>query len=170
MKLKGIILVIVGLFVLMSAGAAYAQDTGSKPADAAMPQKVIRVHEVKTGEDLHLIAGYYYGDSRQWKKIWEFNKKEIRNPNRISVGQMINVEVEAGWQPKFSMEQYLSQRGVPRAAGPGVKGPTRQTKYVYEKEEVHSTVAPKLLEETGAETQAPPASEGGGEQPTQPPK
>lgn len=169
MKLKGIILAIVGLFVLACAGAVYAQDA-AKPGD--MPQKVLRVHEVKAGEDLHLIAGYYYGDARQWKRIWEFNKKEIRNPNRISVGQMINIEVEPGWQPKFSMEQYLSQRGVPRSDGSGVKAPTRQTKYVYEKEDVHSSVAPKLLEETGKETEkeAPSAPESGEEQPAQPKK
>ena len=153
MKLKGIILAIACLFVLAAAGAVYAQDAGKPAGD--MPQRVMRVHEVKAGEDLHLIAGYYYGDTRQWKKIWELNRKEVRNPNRISVGQMLNIEVEPGWKPKFSMDEYLNQRGLPRSAG-GVKLPARQTKYVYDKEDVHSTVAPKLLEDTGPGTETPP--------------
>ena len=157
MKLKGIILAIACLFVLAAAGAVYAQDAGKPAGD--MPQRVMRVHEVKAGEDLHLIAGYYYGDTRQWKKIWEMNKKEVRNPNRISVGQMLNIEVEPGWKPKFSMEEYLNQRGMPRTASGGVKVPARQTKYVYEKEDVHSSVGPKLLEESGSGSDNQPAPE-----------
>jgi len=170
MKLKGIILAIACLFVLAAAGAVYAQDAAKPAGD--MPQKVMRVHEVKAGEDLHLIAGYYYGDARQWKRIWEMNKKEVRNPNRISVGQMLNIEVEPGWKPKFSMDEYLNQRGLPRSAGGGVKLPARQTKYVYEKEDVHSSVAPKLLEETGSgpESQPAPESPPPGDQGTQPQK
>jgi hypothetical protein len=169
MKLKGIILAIACLFVLAAAGAVYAQDAG-KPADSA-PQKVMRVHEVKAGEDLHLIAGYYYGDSRQWKKIWEMNKREVRNPNRISVGQTLNIEVEPGWKPKFSMDEYLNQRGAPRTTAGGVKVPIKQTKYVYEKEDVHSSVAPKLLDESGSDNQTPPPAEsgpGGGNQESPP--
>jgi len=135
------------------------------PGKEQMPARVIRLHEVKAGENLHLIAGYYYGDARQWKKIWEFNEKTIKNPNRLQVGQIVKVEVEPGWKPKFNMEQYLAQE---RGAGAVKKTeePPKKATYVREREEVHSTVTPRLLEEPGKEapqeTAPPPETEGGG--------
>jgi hypothetical protein len=171
MKRERILLAIVSLFVLLVSGAGLAQESGSTataapavsapaeqapapavPAEAPaapvkeqMPTKVVKLHEVKSGEDLHLISAYYYGDARQWKKIWDLNKKDIRNPNRIEIGQIIKVEVEPGWQPKFNMDQYLSQRGL---AGT-VKKPVsnKKTTYVREREEVHGAATPRLLEE-----------------------
>jgi hypothetical protein len=173
-----------GIFLLVS-GTVFAQESGAtapaaeptaapaaaptaEPSPAPvpatpgpMPSKVLKMHQVKAGEDLHLIAAYYYGDARQWKKIWELNKKEIRNPNRIAVDQIIKVEVEPGWQPKFDMDKYLAGRGLGSAVK---KGPAKKTTYVREKEEVRSTATPMLLtepprEETpaGGETEAQPS-------------
>ena len=132
-----------------TAPAVEAPAAPAAPVKEQMPSKVVKLHEVKSGEDLHLISAYYYGDARQWKKIWELNKKEIRNPNRIEIGQILKVEVEPGWQPKFNMDQYLSQRGV---GGLGKKAVSnKKTTYVREREEVHATATPRLLEEAPAQ-------------------
>ena len=175
MKRGGILIAVVALFCLLASGVVFAQtaapeeqagstamaapagSTGTAvPAEKApMPAKVVKLHEVKAGEDLHLIAGYYYGDARQWKKIWALNKKELRNPNWLVIGQMIKVEVGPNWQPKFSMEQYIAQRGVAATVHkPGE--PSKRTIYVHEKEDVHSTATPRLLEESPGEAQPQP--------------
>jgi hypothetical protein len=163
MKRGGILIAVVALFCLLASGVVFAQNAAPEaqagatvsavPAEKApMPTKLIKLHEVKAGEDLHLIAGYYYGDARQWKKIWALNKKELRNPNRIEIGQMIKVEVGPNWQPKFSMEQYIAQRGVAATVRkPGE--PAKKTTYIHEKEDVHSTATPRLLEESPGDSQ-----------------
>jgi len=59
------------------------------PAAAAPPQDAI--HEVMPGDDLRLIAGYYYGDTRQWERIWQANRDQISNPNRIERGALLRI-------------------------------------------------------------------------------
>ena len=43
-------------------------------------------HVVRAGEDLHWLAAVYYGDARLWNKIYEANKKVIKDPNHLVVG------------------------------------------------------------------------------------
>lgn len=43
-------------------------------------------HVVKPGEDLHWIAAVYYGNAQLWKKIYEANKRAIKDPNHLKVG------------------------------------------------------------------------------------
>jgi len=143
MRLRGIILTVMGIILGLIVGMSWAEE--SEQAQVQLPAKVIRLHEVKAGENLHLISAYYYGDARQWKKIWNFNKKEIRNPNIIRVGQIIKVEVPPGWKPKFDLEQYLGQSQPKGAGTTEVKKPT----VIREKEEVRPSITPRAKEEAG---------------------
>lgn len=59
----------------------------SSTADA----KQGRTHTVAKGESLSKIAKQYYGDAKQWKKIFEANKDTIKNPDLIFPGQVIKV-------------------------------------------------------------------------------
>jgi len=68
-------------------------------------------HLVKPGEDLHLLAAYYYGDARQWKRIYEANRYQIKNPNRISPDQIIRVNLPAGWSPSVPFAVWKDQVG-----------------------------------------------------------
>ena len=43
-------------------------------------------HVVRPGDDLHWLAAVYYGDARLWNKIYEANKKVIKDPNHLVVG------------------------------------------------------------------------------------
>ena len=49
------------------------------------------LHEVLPGDNLRLIAGYYYGDVRQWERIWNANRDQVRNPNRIERGDLLRI-------------------------------------------------------------------------------
>lgn len=48
-------------------------------------------HKILAGEDLHLIAAYYYGNARLWRLIYEANRKIISNPNKLTEGITILV-------------------------------------------------------------------------------
>lgn len=60
-------------------------------ASRAAPGSRDALHEVQPGDNLHLIAGYYYGDARQWDRIWETNRDRISNPNRIEPGMLLRI-------------------------------------------------------------------------------
>jgi hypothetical protein len=72
---------VVGLTAGPPAGAATPAPAG--PQDA--------IHEVMAGDNLHLIAGYYYGDARQWERIWDANKPQVKNPNVIERGAYLRI-------------------------------------------------------------------------------
>lgn len=62
---------------------------GAPAAPAAPPQDAL--HQVMPGDNLRLIAGYYYGDTRQWERIWQANRDQISNPNRIERGALLRI-------------------------------------------------------------------------------
>lgn len=78
----------IALIVMISLGVPVsAADSPASPdtldADA--------LHEVAPGDNLHLIAGYYYGDARQWERIWRANRRQVPNPNVIGRGTLLLV-------------------------------------------------------------------------------
>jgi len=48
-------------------------------------------HKILAGEDLHLIAAYYYGNARLWRLIYEANRKVLPNPSKLTEGITILV-------------------------------------------------------------------------------
>jgi hypothetical protein len=99
---------LVGLFLL----AAPAREVGAQ-------QDVL--HEVRAGDELHVIAGYYYGDTRQWERIWRANRETVRNPNRIERGSYLripNATVPAESYADFLVRTRLA--AVPPAARPEI--------------------------------------------------
>jgi nucleoid-associated protein YgaU len=79
---------LVVILLPLASGADLAWP-GTREA-AAAPQDAL--HEVMRGDNLHLIAGYYYyGDTRQWERIWEANRDQIANPNRIEPGALLRI-------------------------------------------------------------------------------
>ncbi len=46
-------------------------------------------HTVKKGESLSLIAKHYYKDLMEYKKIFEANRNQLSDPDKIEVGQVL---------------------------------------------------------------------------------
>jgi nucleoid-associated protein YgaU len=50
-----------------------------------------RSHTVVKGDSLSKIAKQYYGDAQQWRKIYEANQDQIKNPDLIYPGQTFRI-------------------------------------------------------------------------------
>lgn len=64
-------------------------------------------HIIDPQENLHVLAAYYYGDPRQWQRIYQENRSVIRNPNRLPAGKTLQISVGESWRPKFSYQEWL---------------------------------------------------------------
>jgi len=61
----------------------------SSTAPKAEPDVV--TYTVQKGDSLSKIAKEYYGDAREWKKIYEANKERIKNPDLIQPGWVLTI-------------------------------------------------------------------------------
>lgn len=52
-----------------------------------------RTHEVATGETLTHIAQRYYGDASKYNRIFEANRDQLNDPDKIKVGQKLKIPV-----------------------------------------------------------------------------
>jgi nucleoid-associated protein YgaU len=50
-----------------------------------------KVYEVKSGDSLSKIAKREYGDANAWKRIFEANKDQIKDPDKIFPGQKLKI-------------------------------------------------------------------------------
>jgi nucleoid-associated protein YgaU len=66
-----------------AAGVSTAAQTPNAPAATQ--------HRVAAGESLSTIAQRYYGDPRQWVRLFLANRAALSNPNRIFPGQVLNI-------------------------------------------------------------------------------
>jgi hypothetical protein len=132
-------------------GACYQE---GQPARQLKPGEICTIlHQVKKDENLHILAAYYYGDARAWRRIYNLNRKTIRNPNVIYEGQILVIEIDPGWVPRYDLERFME---VERARLEIVSRPGQGR---IKRVETEETVTPSatidfILEE------APPAEEG----------
>lgn len=63
------------------------------PADPTPPDPLdpTQWHEVVAGDTLSKIAEKYYGDASLYPQIFEANKDQLDNPDRIKVGQKLRI-------------------------------------------------------------------------------
>jgi len=66
-------------------------------------------HTIQAGDNLHLIAGYYYGNPREWKRIWKTNRKALGGPDRLVPGKTLRIEGSSGDSLLGSYEDYRSR-------------------------------------------------------------
>jgi len=132
----------------VDSGGSFGEPAGAAPEmTAPMPPEVpggqtqYRLHQVGKEENLHILAAYYYGDARQWTKIYDLNKKSIRNPNVIREGQILKIDVPVGWAPRFSLPEFMEKerKRVTARALP----PEEKPRVIRESEEVQ--LIPRLL-------------------------
>jgi nucleoid-associated protein YgaU len=70
--------------------AAYADLMADIGIDASLPVPP-RIHEVVSGDTLSKIAKKFYGDAGKYMKIFEANQDQLKDPDRIQVGQKLKV-------------------------------------------------------------------------------
>lgn len=68
----------------------YADLTADIAVDATLPVPA-KVHLVVAGDTLSKIAKQYYGDAGLYMKIFEANKDQLKDPDKIKVGQKLNI-------------------------------------------------------------------------------
>jgi nucleoid-associated protein YgaU len=78
---------------------SYIQDlTAELTYDANVPaspplayEAANRTYTVKVGDTLSKIAKRYYGDSSLYRRIFEANRRVLRDPDDIQVGQVLRI-------------------------------------------------------------------------------
>lgn len=149
------------LLVLLGTGAASAQETATgEPAPGSFEQTLANLpvealHQVKTEDNLHLIAAYYYGDARQWPRVYTANRRLIgRNPSVIHRGQIFKILLPAGWAALEPYDHFLARvraTGIPGLTAPTEAGGGRAA-------EAAPPAAPEPPAAPASEPPAPPAA------------
>jgi nucleoid-associated protein YgaU len=70
--------------------AKYADLTVDISIDPSLPVPG-KVYEVVAGDTLSKIAKKYYGDGNKYMKIFDANKDQLSDPNKIKVGQKLKI-------------------------------------------------------------------------------
>jgi hypothetical protein len=66
-------------------------------------------HTIRSGDNLHLIAGYYYRDPRQWRRIWKLNRKGLRGASLLVPGKVLRIEAAAGQGWDVPYEEFRAR-------------------------------------------------------------
>ncbi len=64
---------------------------GSSTAPSANPVPAESTYTVVSGDSLSKISKHFYGDANQWRRIWEANQDQIKNPDLIHPGQVLKI-------------------------------------------------------------------------------
>jgi len=92
---KGLAAVVLAGSLLVPSGAALAAETVE--------------HAIRAGDNLHLIAGYYYRDPRQWRKVWKLNGTSVTRPSHLVPGRTLRVERIAGVTWDIPYEEFRAR-------------------------------------------------------------
>lgn len=65
-------------------------NTTSQPSSAAKYE----MYTVKEGDWLSKIAGAYYGDVHKWDRIFQANRDQISDPDKIRPGQILKIPLD----------------------------------------------------------------------------
>ena len=68
--------------------------TADFPVDPSLQQKTaagMRTYKVKPGDTLSEISKEVYGSSNEYMKIFEANRDQLTNPDKIQVGQELKI-------------------------------------------------------------------------------
>ena len=67
------------------------QVTGGPAAAAAAPPPPAKTHTVQAGDTLSKIAKQHLGDANAYMKIFEANKDQLTDPDKIKPGQVLRL-------------------------------------------------------------------------------
>ena len=64
---------------------------GGSSTDAQTQPAAAQTYTVTKGDSLSKIAKRFYGDAGQWKRIYEANRDQIKNPDLIQPGWTLRI-------------------------------------------------------------------------------
>jgi len=73
-----------------AAGAAPGTTPGTTPLGTTSATEQ-RIHLVIAGDTLSALAKKYYGDASKYNKIFEANRDQLNDPDKIKVGQKLKI-------------------------------------------------------------------------------
>ena len=53
------------------------------------------IYAVVAGDNLSKIAKHFYGDANAWKRIFDANRDQLTDPDRIKPGQMLKIPAKS---------------------------------------------------------------------------
>jgi nucleoid-associated protein YgaU len=68
-----------------------SSSTAPSPGGPAAEAKTDRMYVVQKGDSLSRIAKKFYGNANAWKRIFEANKDQIKNPDLIQPGWKLQI-------------------------------------------------------------------------------
>ena len=71
--------------------ADFSNVRSGSSSSAPAPAPAEKTYVVKAGDSLSKIAKAEYGDASKWKKIFEANRDQIKNPDLIHPGQKLRI-------------------------------------------------------------------------------
>ncbi len=82
------------IFPLLLANPASAITRADEGTTLKLPDDAFRVpkaflYEVKADDNLHWLAAKFYGNPRQWVKIYDSNRQKLPDPNVLEIGQQL---------------------------------------------------------------------------------
>jgi nucleoid-associated protein YgaU len=77
-------------------GTPVSTQTGSAAIESSEPMEtesvgVLETYKVGKNDTLQKISKKYYGTTKKWYKIYEFNKETLKTPDRLYPGQEIKI-------------------------------------------------------------------------------
>jgi len=71
--------------------AAASAAAAATSAPAASTRAAVQTYTVQPGDSLSKISKQFYGDANQYMKIFQANRDQIQDPNKIRVGQELKI-------------------------------------------------------------------------------
>ena len=97
---------VLGVFLLTAAAGIDA--TPAAAAEMPAEGEVIE-HRVRKGDNLSLLAGYYYRNPRLWKKIYRANSGDVSDPNVLLPGDVLKIRTEPAQQLQMTYSDFLQR-------------------------------------------------------------
>ncbi len=119
---RGIISAVLASAALMTFAAAPLRAQPAPAAAAAPPElreDAPERHVVVAGDTLWSIAGRFLKDPWRWSELWDMNKEQIRNPNRIFPGDVVVINRRAA--PGQPVAQLIQGEPATLRLSPGAR-------------------------------------------------